>query len=292
MDAQRLKIFCEVYRQRGFSPAAKKLGLTQSAVSQQVRALEKELGVLLFDAVHRNTPTGAGDFLFREGSLILATTDDIKRGIAHMTGVGGGDVRFGMIDVAAIEFMPGVLSSFKRTYPQIKVEAVVKTSGELMEMVEQHELDFALTVTNRLPDHLESRTIYRDSIVAIVRSRSRLCKKKLFAKDLRGEPLILYPKSSHTRMLIDEVFRKAGIVPTVNMEMHYPAAICSLVQQGMGTGLISALSVGGSKLRGQAVVPIAELKNARTIGVVSHRRRKLTPQAGALIDTIVRIRGV
>ncbi len=290
MDTQRLKIFCEVYRQRGFSPAAKKLGLTQSAVSQQVKTLEEELGVLLFDAVHRNMPTAAGDFLFKEGSLILATTYDIKRGIAQISGVGEGDVRFGMIDVAAIELMPGMLSKFKKEHPQIKVEAVVKTSGELMEMVERHELDFALAVTNRVPDHLEARTIYRDSIVAIVPLRSRLCKKKLLAKDLRGEPLILYPKSSHTRMLIDDVFRKAGVVPTVNMEMHYPAAICSLVQQGMGTGLISALSVEGSKLRGQAVVPIVEFRNARMIGIVSHKKRKLTPQASALMNTIIRIR--
>ena len=72
MDIQRLKVFCEVYRQGGYSPAARKLGLTQSAVSQQVRALERELGVGLFDEVHRNRPTAAGDYLFDEGSLILA----------------------------------------------------------------------------------------------------------------------------------------------------------------------------------------------------------------------------
>jgi DNA-binding transcriptional LysR family regulator len=257
-----------------------------------VKVLEEELGVKLFDAVHRNTPTAAGDYLFKEGSLILAATEDVRRGIAHITGVGGGDVRFGMIDVAAIEFMPGVLSRFKKENPQIKVEAVVKTSGELMDMVERHELDFALTVTNRLPEALESITIYRDSIVAIVPSKSPQCRKKLSVKALRGEPLILYPKSSHTRMLIDDVFRKAGVVPTVNMEMHYPAAICSLVQQGMGTGLISALSAESSKLRGQVVVPILELKNARTIGVVSHRRRKLTPQAGALKDAMMKMGGV
>lgn len=286
MDFNRIRIFCEVYRQGGFSAAARMLRLTQSAVSQQVKALERELGIHLFDEVHRGRPTAAGDYLYREGSLILAAVDDLRRGIAHATGVGTGHLRFGMIDVAAIEFMPKVLSRFRKAYPQIKVEAVVKTSGELMTMVENHELDLAVAVTNRLPEDLRSRTIYRDSIVAVVPADSPLRKRSISVEALRGEPLILYPLSSHSRQLIEEIFRRKGVIPAVNMEMHYPAAICSLVQQGMGTGLISELSAEEGRLKGQAIVPVKELRDARTIGVVTHARRRLTPQATALVEAI------
>lgn len=286
MDIQRLRIFCEVYRQGGFSPAARKLGLTQSAVSQQVRALERELGAGLFDEDHRNRPTAAGDYLYKEGALILAAADDARQGVRQAAGVGSGKVRFGMIDVAAIEFMPKVLSKFKRDYPRIGVEALVRPSGELVSMVEDHGLDFAIAVTNRLPEGLAAEDIYADSIVAVVPKGSVHARKSMSIRDLKGEPLILYPMSSHSRILIEDIFRASGVVPTVIMEMHYPAAICSLVQQGMGIGLISELSAEDSKLRGQAIVPVRELEGARRIGIVTHGRRRLTPQARALMETI------
>jgi DNA-binding transcriptional LysR family regulator len=286
MDLNRLKIFCEVYRQKGFSPAARRLKLTQSAVSQQVRALERELGVALFDAASRQHPTAAADYLHREGSLVLASVDDIARGVADAGGVGRGSVKFGMIDTAAIELIPRVLSAFKRENPAVKVEAVVKASGDLVDMVLGHEIDFAVAVTGRIPEGLVARTIYKDSIVAVVPPASKFIGRSIRLRDLRGEPLILYPMSSHTRMLIEDAFRAQGITPAVSMEMHYPEAICSLVQQGMGVGLISELSAREQKLRGQRAVPIKELRGMREIGIVHHRSRRLAPQAKALMEAI------
>jgi len=195
-------------------------------------------------------------------------------------------VKFGMIDTAAIEIMPGVLSAFRRAHPEVKVEAVVRASGELMEMVLSHEIDFAIAVTNRIPQGLSARAVYNDSIVAVVPHGSRFTGPGISIRKLRGEPLILYPLSSHSRMLIEEVFRSNGMVPTVAMEMHYPEAICSLVQQGMGVGLISALSAREQKLRGQRAVRIREFECVRRIGIVHHSRRRLSPQARALMDSV------
>ncbi|MFH0800447.1 MAG: LysR family transcriptional regulator [Pseudomonadota bacterium] len=290
MDIRRLKLFCEVCRQGSYSLAAKKAGLTQSAVSQQVRALERDLGVALFDADDRSRPTAAGDFLFREGGRLLAQMDDVENGIRHVAGVGAGTVRFGMIDVAAIWLLPGVLTRFKEAYPQVKVEAVVKTSGELIELVERHAIDFAIVVTNRIPDSLVKKDIYEDSIVAVVPRRSHLNRRQISVRDLRGEPLILYPASSYSRMLIDDIFRANGVVPAVSMEMHYPAAILSLVRQGMGVGLVSELSAREMKLRGQAVVRIEELEGKREIGIVSHRGRRPSPQARELVKMIEKLK--
>jgi DNA-binding transcriptional LysR family regulator len=287
MDLKRLRIFREVYRQGGFSSAARRLALTQSAVSQQIKALERELSVLLFEAQDRSRPTPAADYLAREGGFVLAAVDDVRRGIMHVGEIGGGSVRVGMIDTAATELMPEALSAFKRAHPQVHVEAVVKTSGELIEMLERHELDLAIAIANHLPEHLVSQEIAADSIVAVMPLHSPLRRKRLSVRDLRGEPLILYPRSSHSRQVIEEVFRAHGVVPTVEMEMHYPAAILSMVKQGMGIGLISEGAAREQRLRGQAIVPVVELADSRRIGIITHRRRHLAPQARALIDAIV-----
>jgi len=287
MDIKQLEIFCEVYRQKGFSSAAKRLGLTQSAVSQRVRALEDELGSMLFDPGNRSMPTAAGECLYDEALLILAQVKDLKGKILRAGGIGGGEVRFGMIDVAAIKLMPRVLKKFKTAYPRVKLEAVVKATGELIEMVEEHMLDFAVAVTEGIPDTLSFENVHADSIVAIVPKASKLSKSKLTVSDLKGEPLILYPPQSYSRHIIDEAFRARGIVPAVSMEMHYPAAICSLVQQGMGIGLLSKISADENAMEGQRVVPIAELDGARQIGIIVHKRRRLSPQSRALIDMVV-----
>lgn len=287
MDIKQLEIFCEVYRQKGFSQAAKRLGLTQSAVSQRIRALEQELESPLFDPGNRSSPTAAGDFLYNEARLILAQVVDLKGKIAHVSGVGGGAVRFGMIDVAAIKIMPRVLKKFKIKYPQVKLEAVVKATGELIEMVEGNSLDFAVAVTEGIPDVLAYENVHADSIVAVVPKDSQLSKQRLSIVDLKGEPLILYPPQSHSRHIIDNSFRERGMVPAVSMEMHYPAAICSLVQQGMGIGLLSKISADENAMEGQRVVSIDELVGARQIGIISHRRRRLSPQSKALIDMIL-----
>ncbi|MBT3182209.1 MAG: LysR family transcriptional regulator [Deltaproteobacteria bacterium] len=291
MDIRKLQIFCEVYRQGGFSQAAKKLRLTQSAVSQQIKALESELGVSLFDPDSRATPTASGDYLMKEGELFLAQLDDIRNGVKDAAGVGGGTVRFGMIDVAAISLMPKVLKIFRTKQPNIELDAVVKATGELVNMVDMHQLDFAVAVTNNAEESFECQPVYSDSIVAIVPRKSSLDRGKISVMDLKGEPLILYPPSSHSRGVIEDVFRSRGVVPTVNMEMHYPAAICSLVQQGMGVGLISELSARESKMKGQSIVGIDELTGVRQIGIVTHRKRKLSPQAKALISTIKQVTG-
>lgn len=286
MDLRRLHIFCEVSRLRSYSGAAKGVGLTQSAVSQQVRALEAELSVALFDAKDRTVPTAAGDYLFREGERILALVRDVENGVRHAAGLGSGTVSFGMIDVAATQLLPQALAAFTERHAQVTVEALVKTSGELIGMAERFELDFAVVVTNHLPEALEHQDLHNDSIVAVVRKRSPLDRPALSIADLRGEPLIIYPSSAHSRLVIEEAFRKQGIVPTVAMEMHYPSAICSLVRQGMGVGLLSELSTQEVPMRGLSAIPIRELSGVRRIGIAFHRGRRLSPQARALVDVI------
>jgi len=290
MDIRKLEIFCEVYRCRGYSSAAKALGLTQSAVSQQVKSLERELGTALFDRAARQSPTAAGDYLYNEGAGLLARIADVENGVRHASGLGGGTVRFGMIDVAATQLLPRALHGFKDEFPQVEVEAVVKTSGDLIEMVEGFELDFAVVVTNNVPETIQSFDIYEDSIVAVVRKGSTLERKGLSVADLKGEPLILYPTSAHSRILIDEVLRSNGVVPTVGMEMHYPAAIISLVEQGMGVGLVSELSTREVRTRKVSFVAVDELNGVRRIGVSLQRGRRPSPQARALMETIKKAR--
>ncbi|HPW45416.1 MAG TPA: LysR family transcriptional regulator [bacterium] len=286
MDIRKLEIFCEVYRQKGFSQAARKLGLTQSAVSQQIKGLESEIGVLLFDADDRSHPTAAGEYLSVEGGRIIAEISDLVKGVQAAGGIASGQIRFGMIDVAAIWIMPKVLKNFQNEHKNIRLDAVVRATGELVDLVMAHQIEFAVVVSDGLPDALEIRKIYADSIVAIVPKKFDDKGGVISVKDLKGEPLILYPPASHSRTIIDEAFRRNGMVPTVSMEMHYPAAICSLVDQGMGIGLISELSAKESRLEGQKIVKIEELIEARGIGVVWDKRRRLSPQARALISML------
>lgn len=283
----QLEIFKKVYEIRNFSKASKELGLTQSAVSQQIKTLEEELGIRLFDATDRSIPTPAGDYLYREAGRLLSHLQDIKNSIGNLKQIIKGKIVFGMIDVAAINLMPKILKRFRNRYPDVEMEAQVKPSGELVKMVEDFKIDFCIAVEHDIAPFLESKVIYEDSIVAIVNKKSKYFRaKQINIPDLKGEPLILYPSASYSRILIEKFFKLANITPTVAMEMHYPSAIVSLVAQGMGIGLISELSARQERLHGLNVLRIAELERARKIMVVYRKDRSLSPQSQALIKMI------
>lgn len=287
MDVAKLKIFRMVYSSRSYSQAGRSLGLTQSAVSQSIRALESALGVALFDKADRAQPTAAGDKLYEESGQLLSQLDDLIASVRAASGSGSGTIRIGMIDTAAVEFAPKALRAFKKASPQIRVEAFVKASGELISMVASGDLDCAIAVTNDVDRSLATFEIYADSIVAIVPAGSRFVSRKMIGiKELKGEPLILYPRLSHTRMVIDKAFNLAGIPPTVSMEMHYPAAICSLVRERMGIGLISELSAKENRLSGQHIVTVKELRGVRRIGLVVHGKRTSSPRVKAFMEVL------
>lgn len=283
----QLRIFCCVYEKKGFSEAAKSLGLTQSAVSQQIKTLEGELGVLLFDPSDRKRPTSEGDFLFKESFKLLSEIDYIKSSVKNLKRVESGKIKFGMIDTAATGLLPKILKRFKQKYCGVELEALVRPSGELVKSVENYQLDFCVAVCHDLSTSLRAKVFYRDSIVAVTPHKSPLAKRSTISiRELKGEPLILYPIGSYSRSLVENIMRAKGIVPTVAMEMHYPAAIISLVAQGMGIGLLSQLSVSEERLHGQKVLRVSEFVEKREIAVVYQKHRRLSPQADAVIDMI------
>lgn len=286
MDIRSLKIFCEVYRAKSFTLAARRLSLTQSAVSQQIKALEGELGIMLFDVDSRNMPTAAGEALYDEAIMIISRMDDIPDLLQKTAGMASGHIKFGMIDVVATALLPKVLTRFKTKNPGIGLEAVVKASRELVEMINDFTLEFAVLVLNGLEDRFHTMSIYNDSIVAMLPPQWPGNDKAIKIKDLKGVPLILYPPTSRTRSIIDDAFAMKGIHPAVGMEMHYPAAISALVRQGMGVGLISGLSATEVGEKGQKIAPIEELSGVRKIGVVCNPRRRPKPQTRFLIETI------
>ena len=283
----RLQVFRAVYEEGGFSKAARRLGLTQSAVSQQIRALEDEFQVALFGEKKRSDPTKAGDYLYHESGRLIASLEDIKRSLLALKGEMKGRVEFGMIDVAAIGLLPNILKKYKQLHPDVDLSAKVRPSGELLAMVEDFSLDFCVAVAHQVGEAFESRSVYKDSIVAIVNKKSPLVnKKEITIDELKGEPLIVYPGASHSRKLIEEHFKGKGIVPTIAMEMHYPAAIISLVSQGMGIGLISELSAGQERLRGLKIVRVKDFEKIREISCLYLKDRRLAPQSKKLIDMI------
>ncbi len=286
MNFKTLSIFCKVYESKNYSLAATRLGLTQSAVSQQIKSLELDLNVQLFDASDRSIALPAADYLYEEAKVLLSHVHVIRQGVQQNKNLRGGSVRFGMIDVVATTLMPPVLKAFKLKYPSVQLEAVVKASQELEELISQQKLDFAISVLIDDDRAYHQQIIFKDSVVSIVPANSIWNKSHLHVSELKGEPLIVYPPTSRTRSIIDRVFTTQGIVPTIGMEMHYPAAMQALVEQGMGVALLSKLSAGERLKKTLAMVPIVELSHMRNIGILQHKRQHSTPQSLALIEII------
>ena len=291
LDLHSVEVFREVYLERSYTKAARKLHMTQSAVSQQVKKLEEHLTVQLFDQQDRVQPTLAGDYFFQETGQLLGQVHDTINQLKTLEGIGSGLVKYGMIDVVAIELLPRILSGYRRKHPLVKLASVVKTSRELIELVQHHELDFAVVVMNDLPEDVLGEKLYDDSFIAVVPPASDLAyRSKLHLRDLAQQELILYPEGSLSRQLIDFAFAKIGVSANVSMEMHYPEAMESLVAQGLGVAIMSELSVRQKMLPARCYKPLSELKKQRRLGIVRHRRRRLSLQAESFMNELAQLK--
>lgn len=243
LDISLLETFALVADLGSFSGAARRLGLTQPAVSFQVKALEKELGASLIDRSHgRVVLTPAGRTAYTHAKKILADREELLADIPRTTGKVAGRLRIGASTIPGEYLLPSHLADFKRHFPQVTVSLEIGDSARVVEMVEGErvELGFvgmrpegAFTVCRFAEDRL---------VVAVPKHHPLSAKKKVALQDLAGERWVFRGESSGTRSCSEIAFAEAGLETEeldVVAEMGSTQAVLNAVAAGMGVALVS-----------------------------------------------------
>lgn len=255
MELRQMKVFCAVIESGGFTRAAGRLYVAQSAVSSHIRQLERELGTVLF---HRNPngvrPTQSGELLYHYARQLLSLAEEAEEQISALEASRAGRVRIGVSDLCA-QFLPTALAEFSQQHPMIEVSVVAFTSASaLLDRLLGDRVDFAL-----LSQHPEGAELCLKPIVEIL--PELICRKdhvlagqtSVTVHDLAEYAFATYDRGSTLRLVLDGVFATAGLRPRICLESNYIAPILQAVEAGSAVTLLPRHTVAARLAEGELI---------------------------------------
>ena len=294
MDLQlvHLRALSAVARHASFSRAAAELGVTQPAVSMQVRQLEDTLGQPLLERVGKRAfPTRAGEILLAHAARAFHELDAGVERVQQLRGVVAGRVRVGTSASISIYLLPPLLRRFRSRYPATEPVVVTGNAPEIARAVIDNELDVGIVSLPVRARELAVTPFFDDELVAIAAPHPRWRRRRsIGAEDLAREPLILFEPGGTVRRVIDGWFRRAGAAPVRPMELGNTEAIKKLVEAGLGLSVTSLFSVR-AEIRSRLLTALRlEPALVRKIGVVRRRDKPATPALSAFHEGLEQLR--
>lgn len=237
MTLQQLTYFLATAEHGSFSRAARELYLAQPSLSEQVRALEAELGVELFVRVGRGVVlTEAGRAFRPEAERVLAALSGAREAVAEVRELAGGTLSIGMFGTASGFLLSRLVADFRSRHPNVRLRLVGQNSSEVAEDVRRGRLEAGLVVLP-VDDGLDVRPVRREEVVYVSREPERV-REPVTIERLAGSPLILYDAhygwSDPTRRQLQERAQRAGVQLEPVIEIEDMDAALELAVSGLG----------------------------------------------------------
>jgi len=262
LDIKLLKTFLALADERSFTAAGKLLGLTQSAVSQQVRVLERELGAEL--VIRSNKLVGltpAGEILRQSAHRILENLDQARSLIAERSSNGGGRLSIGAPTSVCRTLMPLVATAFHTRFPATDLSIITLDQANAIERLTRRDVDFALTLAPVRHKAIAAAEAGRDEVVVIAGEQNPLSRlSRLRANDLQSQAMILPPNPNTEYAVWSAFMLESGVFPRIRLETDSLELAIALARAGLGLTVaprwamismekgLAALKVGDSGL--------------------------------------------
>ncbi len=274
MDTRQLRAFCAVVDRSSFSAAASHIGVTQPAISQQVRALEERLGVKLLDRSGRRVvPTEAGLRLYRGAQRLLALEEQLLEDVADdRVGPLRGRLEIGASTGPGASIVTLLLCEFQRLHPELAVALAVHDTQHVVELVAARELELGVVGAARKQRAVQFEPFFRDEIVLACPPGHRFAGRTVTLEELRSEPLILMQEGAGVRSVIEAELRRAGVRLRdldVRLELGLQESVKSAVVAGYGTTFIARASIDSELAAGTiAIARVEGIEAAREVSLV------------------------
>jgi DNA-binding transcriptional LysR family regulator len=289
MDTRQLTAFVTVVERKSFSRAAEQLGLTQPAVSLQIRSLEKRFGLQLLDRSGRRVePTEAGRRLYRRAQRLLALEEQmIDEVVTETDGELRGTVQIGASTGPGGGVVPLLLCEFQLRNPEVEISLSVFDTQRVVELVGERELELGVVGAARRHRGVVFEPLFRDEVVLACAPGHRFAGKKLPLEQLREEPLIVMQEGAGVRQVIEDELRQTGTRLRdfdVRLELGLQESVKSAVAAGYGVSFISRSAVEAELAAGTlAAAQVDGLEPSREISLARASGRQLTHAAEAFV---------
>ncbi len=256
MEIRQLKAFLAIAEAKTFTAGARRVNVTQAAISMQIRQLEDEVGLQLFTRTPRRVIlTEAGEYLLDRARKILREHDSALAEIAELGGAEHGRLRIGS---ASAEFaasqLPGILQRIREKYPNSDLSVSAGTSQALVDKIMHGEIDIAFVSLPVENSSITTDLLFSDEIVAIAHPSHPMANERyVSAAALAGEKLILSVRGGNTRRMIDDFFNAANVRPNITMELSRQEAINQMVENNLGVGIAGAKTIAEEIREGRLV---------------------------------------
>ena len=286
MDFDQLNTFLEVVKLRSFSRAGQKVFRSQSAVSAQIRQLEQEYGEKLLDRSAKTVQlTPAGAALLEYATRMVALRLESQRAVADQGATPRGVLLVGANEATCLYVLPDIFAEYHRLFPAVQISVYRNFSRKILEQVEEGRIDVGIVTLPVRSPSLKIHSIFRDRLVLVTSADHPLARRRSVRIAEIAEYPLIFPRTGHTRQLLDKMFRPYRARLRVSMELASVGMIKKFVAAGLGVSLISAAFAREEERAGEVrLIEIEGVERWRELGLIFRRDRTLPRAASAFIE--------
>ena len=290
LEVRDLDLVVAIVEEGGITHAGKRLHLSQSALSHQLREMEARLGARLFWRRNRRMLlTPAGERLLAGARPLLDRLRALEGEVAGTAKEPSELVRLSTECYTTYQWLPRVLRTFSRTHPDVEVRIVTEATRQPLPALLDGKLDVAVVSSVAPSRKLRVHRLFRDEVVVLVSAEHPLASRTfLTAEDFRGEHLLTYAIAPEEMELFTRILRPAGVSPARTSRVELTEAILEMVRAGLGISVLARWALPQELLRSGAVraVPLTSRGVFRQWNAVTLASRRAPPALGSFVRTL------
>lgn len=291
LNPEHLRTFLAVLEAGTFSEAGVRLEISQPAVSQQIKELERRLQLRLLERIGRKVrATAAGAALVPHARRIALALADAQAEMNRFAEQPGGRLRIGAGATACIHLLPPVLRALKTQSPALEIVVSTGNTPDIVRKVEDNLLDAALVTLPVSGRALHMTPVLEDEFVAIAPLGWRKRKARLTPAALAEVPLVLFEPGANTRLLTDRWFRAAGLSPRSVMDLGSVEAMKEMVAAGLGCAVLPGLAVRSHRSARDLEVVKLSPQLVRTLAWIVRKDKPMTRSLQQMRDAVLGLR--
>ncbi len=291
MHIETLKVFCDLVELQSFSLAAERNFITQSAVSQQIRALESKFKRRMLERVRGRRDvklTPAGEVFYRESKNVLAAYDQLNESLRGLVGKIGGTVKVATVYSVGLHEMPVKVSEFMQKFPSAKIDLEYSRTTKVVRDVLSGTVELGVIA---FPEPRRGLTLVQlppNRLVLICPPDHKLASKaKVKATDLKAQDFVHFERDTPTRKAIDKILKTKGVEVNKVAEFDNIETIKRAVEVGFGIAIMPLPSVSDEVRTGRvAVIELSEKDWVRPVGVLYRSDRSLSLAAKKFVQIL------
>jgi DNA-binding transcriptional LysR family regulator len=286
---ETFRLYCDIVRLRSFSRGAEQNFVSQSAASQAVQQLERELGVPLIDRTKRPfVVTPEGEAFYTASRALLETWEKAKAEVASVKARVDGTVRVAAIYSVGLHDMSHHLQRFMSLYPNARVQLECLHPHKVVEAVLGGEADVGILSYPPADRALSVVPLRSEPMAFVCHPNHRLARRRtVLPQDLNGEPFVAFDRELTIRRAIDRALRQHGVKPNIVMEFDNIETIKQAIMIAAGVSILPRHTVEKEAgIRTLAVIPFGIPDLVRPVGVIYRRQKHLTPVASRFVQLL------